>query len=181
MNPFEVEHNLNPVIFPAPSTTKIHPQRAATDDQIATVSSISPDEPIEMEAEESQFDALNGSLVMAIDGIPHQWEQTLGSDRRFFEMEREMLEKRRQRRREDEIVSQDLPRRKGKARQEYAEPSESCKIDISTTIEDMYYETGSLRALKSDDKRETLSPVAAKTRSDSHILYVYLSVHPDEQ
>jgi hypothetical protein len=124
VSPFEVEHTLNPVIFPSSKDRAEQPKSVQVDERTTSGHPIARIERFELDAEESQFDALNGPLVMAIDGIPHQWESTLGSDRRFFDAERDLLKARRKRRRNDSTLSDDAQRWKGKARQMYEEPSQ---------------------------------------------------------
>lgn len=88
-----------------------------------------------MEAEGSQFDESTGPSVMAINGVPHQWEPTLGCDRRFFKGQDESF----MQKLNEQTICEAAQKRKGKARQTRA-VSSTHEEGPSTQKEDMRYE-----------------------------------------
>jgi hypothetical protein len=88
VNPSEVEYHPNPVIFSHLTNFSTDPDAIALARASAPILIAQPvhDDPpplYEMDARPPQ------EPVSLIDGIPHAWEPTLGSNRMFFESERE--------------------------------------------------------------------------------------------
>lgn len=94
VDPFEVEYNLNPVLFPRPNPSSVIPLTASCENIGQSSSQHVPRVPsdaIVAQAEEGQRTTRYDLSVPTINDIPHRWERTLGQDRRFFHEERDRL------------------------------------------------------------------------------------------
>lgn len=134
VSPWDVEFKPNPFIFS-------HLRGSLRDaDPITPVSAISANSPtncfpvheqgpFEMDAVESEFNPWCHPPRTMINGVPHRWEQTLGSDRRMFEAEHGLLTSRRKRARPEQLTPPESPQRKRKGKQFETEDSSPLQLE----------------------------------------------------
>lgn len=98
VHPLEVEHSLNRVYFPQFNDASLDQDpKVSIESPGVVVRPLRPAQnvwnvPIEMEAEESQFDPLNGPAIYSINSIPHHWEPSPRSGRRFSDAKNDVVE-----------------------------------------------------------------------------------------
>jgi hypothetical protein len=104
VSPWDVEYQPNPVLFSHFNNSPVGSQ-----DDVSPVSVTSPSWPtapaevqslglFEMDAVENEFNPWLHGPIPTVQGVPHRWEKTPGTDRMFFEAEHDLFPRRKKRR-----------------------------------------------------------------------------------
>jgi hypothetical protein len=110
VSPWDVEYQPNPVLF---SHFNNSPVGSQDDVSPVSVTSLSwPTAPaevqslglFEMDAVENEFNPWLHGPIPTVQGVPHRWEKTPGTDRMFFEAEHDLFPRRKKRRTSDQAA-----------------------------------------------------------------------------
>ncbi|KAF2025856.1 hypothetical protein EK21DRAFT_92893 [Setomelanomma holmii] len=109
VSPWDVEYNPNPVLFSHFNNSPAVP------DDVSPVSATSASWPaaptevqslglFEMDAVENEFNPWLHGPIPTVQGVPHRWEKTPGTDRMFFDAEHDLFPRRKKRRASSEAA-----------------------------------------------------------------------------